>query len=189
MSQVESRDEVIADAVEEAYSRFAPKLLALLMRKLPRRQDADDVCQEIFVQLCRRMRTADLSQIRDLQSYVYGIAHHSLAQFYRRRKSAYVSLDDSLEALEEMKEVPAENSERDMELAVIASQAEKVLASMPPNQRFVALNCIFLGVSTAEVAKKLGVPLRTAERYRCSAMRLLNEALAQGKRLGTHDEP
>jgi RNA polymerase sigma factor (sigma-70 family) len=170
----EKYDDEVVKLVAQLYERYSVVLLRRLVRKLPTRQDADDVCQEIFTTLLKRK---EMQTVENWQYYLYSVANHAISRFYARRVS-HAPIDDSLEALEEMRQVPSESGERDMSLQLLEADIKAAVQKMCPVHRLVALQCVFLGATTLETAQKLGLPVRTVERYRCSVMKQLSDALS-----------
>lgn len=71
-------------ALGETWRRFAPMVLMLAKRTLGSHSEAEDIGQEVFYRLFRRM-----DRLRDpdsLRSYVYGFAVHALKTELRRKR-------------------------------------------------------------------------------------------------------
>ncbi len=60
-----------AAAVQSLIERFEPEVLGLCLRLLHHRQDAEDVCQEVFLRIFRSLRRWDSK--RPLRPWVMGI--------------------------------------------------------------------------------------------------------------------
>lgn len=71
-------------AIGEAWQRFAPMVLALAERGLGSRSDAEDLTQEVFLRVFRRVGT--LRDPTSLRSFVYSIAIRALKSELRFRR-------------------------------------------------------------------------------------------------------
>ncbi len=71
-------------AVSETWRRFAPMVLVTAERVLGSKSEAEDIAQEVFCQVFRRVRT--LRQFESFRSFVYSFAVRLLREELRRRK-------------------------------------------------------------------------------------------------------
>ncbi len=65
------------------YERYAGRLFAAAIVMLGRREDAEDVVQEVFLAMVRSRRR--LSEIEDLTAYLFAALRHATAQHASRR--------------------------------------------------------------------------------------------------------
>src|SRR5262245_18530959 len=122
MSMSASASKKIAEFVGVAYRHYSASLLRRLLKKLPTKQDADDVCQEVFLRL---LRIDDATLIRDPRRYVYTVATHTLAEFYAGREPA-------AEIVNEMTQVAGENGmEEEADREILAARLTAELRAMP----------------------------------------------------------
>jgi RNA polymerase sigma-70 factor (ECF subfamily) len=151
---------------ETAYRELAPRALTIATRVLRDRAAAEDVVQDVFIELWRRPQSYDAS---------------------RGTLSAYVSMLARCRALDRMRAVAARDSADDRaarrDLVGMAapetaadpvlrrertSEAMAALRAVPAPQREAVLLSYGLGLSTSELAAARGLPLGTAK----SRMRL-----------------
>ena len=71
-------------AIGLAWHRFAPMVLAMAERSLGSRSDADDLAQEVFLNVFRSAKT--LREPEKLRSFVYSFAIFGLKSELRRRR-------------------------------------------------------------------------------------------------------
>ena len=127
-------------------------------------QAAEDVTQEIFTQLWFRPSSFDPDR-GSLRAYLFGIAKHRAAEWWRHIRPEAVFPDDAR---------LGKNPERDWMIA-------DALQSLPEDQRMLLWLREVEGQSYAELASILNIPLGTV-RSRLSTARLalrgiwLNEA-------------
>jgi RNA polymerase sigma-70 factor, ECF subfamily len=98
-------------AAEEAWNRYAQMIYGLLRRGLGPDGDVDDLVQDVFLHLFRRVKT--LRDATALRSFVFSIAVHVMrAQLRRRRIRRWVRLSDSGE-LPEVSQPPLDAEARE----------------------------------------------------------------------------
>ena len=71
-------------AIAEAWHRFAPMVTMMAERCLGSSSEAEDVCQEVFYRMLRRVKT--LRQPERLRSFIYSVSLRVLKAELRRRK-------------------------------------------------------------------------------------------------------
>jgi len=148
-------------AYRALYQRYAPILLGLLSRILVDRSEAEDVLQEVFLQIWKK--AGDFDDRR-------GRALHWLATIARNR-----ALDrrSTLESRRRLAAAPMPNlpEEESLDPADEANMAEEVrhlhraLAQIPEAQRRVLLLAYFEGLSQSEIADRIGAPLGTVKSH------------------------
>lgn len=147
-------------AEEQIYRRYAPAVLALLMRLLGRRSDAEDATQDTFVIAFESMK-----QLRDpgaLRTWLLRIAVSQARRRFRRRKllgalGLHTGADDAtLESLV----ADGVSPERRADLATL----DRVLATLPADQRIAWTLRYVEGEELEAVAAACGCSLATAKR-------------------------
>ena len=147
-------------AEEQIYRRHAAMVLALLMRLLGRRSDAEDAAQDTFVIAFESIR-----QLRDpgaLRTWLLRIAVSQARRRFRRRKllgalGLHIGADDAtLESLV----AQGVSAERRADLAAL----DRVLATLPAEQRIAWTLRYVEGEELEAVAAACGCSLATAKR-------------------------
>jgi RNA polymerase sigma-70 factor (ECF subfamily) len=156
-------------AFRQLYERCSPTVLALALRILRSRGEAEDVVQEAFVEAWKRAKSFDPSRGTAF-SFVLAIAR-SRALDRLRSRGAEGRATQAF-ALEEKKAVPLpiESAEQRQD----RERIQGALASLPSEQRAVLELAYFEGLSQTEIAARTGDPLGTVK-TRC---RLALEKLA-----------
>ncbi len=149
------------DALAHIYDRYRVVLFGLLVRILNSREEAEDVLQEVFLQVWRR--AADFDEKR-------GRPFTWLVTLARSRAI------DRLRALASRERVAQagarEESEQVSDAASDAIRAEQrslvtnALAQLPDEQKRALMLAYFDGLTQSEIAKRLGAPLKTRA-YAC----------------------
>ncbi len=166
---IAQRDEA---ALASLYDRYRLILFGLLVRILGSREEAEDILQEVFIQVWRR--AADFDQQRGkpftwLVTLARSRAIDRLRQLSSRERLAIATAQ----------EAPPEASDAAGD-AYRSEQREIVagaLAQLPEDQRQVLLLGYFEGLTQTEIASRLGAPLGTVKTRMRSGMIKLRELL------------
>jgi RNA polymerase sigma-70 factor (ECF subfamily) len=162
-------------AFARVYDRFSPILLGLLLRILHSRAEAEDVLQEVFLQVWQQARSFDATRGRAftwLVTLARSRAIDRLRAVDSRERAAQRSAVDAPPA-------PPAASWADEE-AIRAERAGAVrdaLSELPEEQRQVLLLAYLEGMSQAEIAAAKNQPLGTVKTRTRAGLKKLSEAL------------
>jgi RNA polymerase sigma-70 factor (ECF subfamily) len=177
LSAIAARDEV---ALAQLYDRYRAILFGLVMRILNNREEAEDVLQEVFLQVWRKAEDFDENRGRPFTWLV------TLA------RSRGIDRLRTLAARERVAEAGArEPSEEISDAATDAFKSEQrglvsdALAKLPDEQKRPIMLAYFEGLTQSEIATNLGAPLGTVKTRMRTGMIRLRELLAgQGESFG-----
>ncbi len=165
-------------ALAALYDRYDSILLGLLLRILHSRAEAEDVLQEVFIQIWQRAANFDEARGRGF-TWLVTLARSRAIDRLRSLNSRQRAADASL------REVNGSVGDAS-EDAYHAEQREIVrdaLAQIPEEQRRALLLAYFEGLTQSEIAARLGQPLGTVKTRMRSGMAKLRDLLDQ-KMLG-----
>jgi len=166
VSAIRSGDE---RAMTELYDRYSPLVYSVALRVLADTGNAEDVLQEVFMQLWRNPDLFDSSR-GSLGPWRAVIARNRALDALRRRKSDS-NVDDVIVYVN-----------HDMSAAADRSRAmhkiREVLGGMPGPQRTVLELAYFEGLSHTEIASKTGEPLGTVKTRIRAGLLSLRKAFA-----------
>ena len=169
------RDEA---ALASLYDRYRLILFGLLVRILGSREEAEDILQEVFIQVWRRAEDFDEQRGKPftwLVTLARSRAIDRLRQLSARERLATATAQ----------EAPPEASDAAQD-AYRSEQKEIVegaLAQLPEDQRQTLLLAYFEGLTQSEIAKRLGAPLGTVKTRMRSGMIKLRELLRDRTKL------
>lgn len=161
-------------ALGSLYDRYRLILFALLVRILNSRQEAEDILQEVFIQVWRRAGNFDEKRGKPftwLVTLARSRAIDRLRQLSARERLAVASAE----------EAPPEASDAAVD-AYRSEQKEIVaeaLAQLPEEQRHSLVLAYFEGLTQSEIATRLGTPLGTVKTRMRSGMIKLRELLGE----------
>jgi RNA polymerase sigma-70 factor (ECF subfamily) len=165
---------VPTSGVEALYSEHRGAAFALAYRMLGERGLAEDVVQEAFLNIWRQGFTYDTER-GTARTWLLTIVHHRAIDLMRRQRAkagADTVIDDAvpLPSHEDTWATVAEHLESD--------RVHAAVAKLPPEQRQVIALSYFGGLTHAEIADQVGVPLGTVKGRLRLAMEKLRSALA-----------
>ena len=177
LKAIAARDEA---ALAQLYDRYRAILFGLLMRILNNREEAEDVLQEVFLQVWRKAADFDENRGRPFTWLV------TLA------RSRGIDRLRTLASRERVAEAGArEVSEVISDAATDALKSEQrglvsdALAKLPDEQKRPIMLAYFDGLTQTEIATRLGAPLGTVKTRMRTGMIRLRELLAgQGESFG-----
>jgi RNA polymerase sigma-70 factor (ECF subfamily) len=177
LKAIAARDEA---ALAQLYDRYDRILFGLLMRILNNREEAEDVLQEVFLQVWRKAEDFDETRGRPFTWLV------TLA------RSRGIDRLRALASRERVAEAGArEVSEEISDAATDALKSEQrglvsdALAKLPDEQKRTIMLAYFDGLTQTEIATRLGAPLGTVKTRMRTGMIRLRELLAgQGESFG-----
>ena len=163
------------DSLAALYDRYSSILFSLAQRILNDRPEAEDILQEVFLQVWKNAAKFDETR---------GRAFTWLAVMTRSRALDRLrSLSARRRVIDEDGEVTDRAGTSDAAAAVKQSEDRETvgaaLAQLPENQRDTLLLAYFDGLSQMEIAQRTGVPLGTIKSRTRSAMMRLRELLSR----------
>lgn len=164
-------------ALGALYDRYNSILLGLLLRILHSRSEAEDVLQEVFLQIWQRAANFDEARGRGftwMVTLARSRAIDRLRSLQSRQRADDTALRDTPEQLGDASDDAYHAEQREIVRAA--------LAEIPEEQRRALLLAYFEGLTQSEIAARLGQPLGTVKTRMRSGMTKLRELL--GERMG-----
>jgi len=155
-----------AAAFEELYRRYRDWVVRLALRFTATEEDAYDVLQETFAYFFRKFPGFELTAA--LKTFLYPVVKHIALDLRRKRRPA-ADVDELAEVLP----APA--------VSESASDVARILESLPPLHREVALLRFVDDLSLPQIAAALDVPLGTVKSRLHHAVAALRKANRGGK--------
>ena len=136
-----------------------------------RRDDAEDVVQQVFFELWRARERIDPD--RGVVGFVLGIARNRSIDYLRRQKGVVVDVND-------VRELIGDEGSDLIDRLTWASEVRIGLDSLSADQRESIELAYFAELTQQEIADRLGVPIGTVKARMARGMRRLAERIEKG---------
>jgi RNA polymerase sigma-70 factor (ECF subfamily) len=158
------------DIVARTFERFRVPLLRYLTDLLSRRDEAEDLVQETYLRLMQ-VETIETGRVRAL---IFKVATNLAYDRFRQRRARGPHSDDALLA-----DVPAPNPtpERVVAFEQGVEVVKRALLELKPRCRHVFLLRTTAELGYEEIAQRLGISKRTAEREMQHALEVCQRRL------------
>jgi RNA polymerase sigma-70 factor (ECF subfamily) len=157
-------------ALAELYDRYAPPLLAVARRMLGSGREAEDLLHDVFLEAWRSAH--DYDPVRgSVRAWLVMRCRSRALDRMRATSRAKVVLSERGEMPERLEPAPDLTLRRDQEKALAA------LAALAPEQRQVLELAYFSGLSAAEIAEALDIPIGTVKSRTARGLAQLRQGL------------
>jgi RNA polymerase sigma-70 factor, ECF subfamily len=168
VDRIVARDE---RAVGELYDRHSRLLYGLILRILRDRSEAEEVLQEVFVQVWTRAETYNVT-IGPPAAWLVRIARNRAIDRLRANSVRLRAVESA--PLPEAAETPEARASRSERQSAVA----RALDALPPEQRVLIEQAYFVGLTHVELAERFKLPLGTVKTRIRTGMIALREQLA-----------
>ncbi len=174
MLRIQQQDE---EALGLLYDRYSGVLKSLIMRVIHNDAEADDLLQEIFVELWKQSGTFSPEKGKPLGWIVTLTRRRAIDRL--RKRQAYARVEERFkEQPEQQPESWVHNTmEEDLELNDARRLLQRVMKDLPDPQREAIELAYFKGMSQREVAAHTGIPLGTIKTRLELGLKKISEAL------------
>jgi len=151
------------DALAQLYDRYNGILKALILRVVHNEAEADDLLQEIFMEIWNQAKNFSAQKGKPLGWMVTLARRRAIDGL--RKKQAYVRAEERLQ--NETEQQPDAWVHNATEEAIVLSDTRvlirKVISGLPPAQQQAIDLAFFRGMSQREIAAKTNTPLGTVK--------------------------
>lgn len=153
------------------FEHYYPSLCLFAKRLIDDRETREDIVQEVFFRLWEKRKQITVTS--SAQNYLL-TSVRNLCLNYLRRQEVQQPFEESL-----FDQPDDEEGDRLIQLRELEEQLAQALAQLPPEYRLAFELNRMEGKSLEEVAQRMGVSIRTVERYRDKAIALLQTELKE----------
>lgn len=174
MAQIQAREPA---ALEALYDRYSGILKSLIMGVIHNDAEADDLLQEIFMEIWNQAAHYSAQKGKPLGWIVTLTRRRSIDRL--RKKQAYARAEERLQnETEQQPEAWVHNStEDDIEISDTRRLILNILKNLPVAQREAIDLAFYHGMSQREIAAKTGIPLGTIKTRLELGLKKISEAL------------
>jgi RNA polymerase sigma-70 factor, ECF subfamily len=162
-------------ALAELYDRHSTAVYSLALRVVRRREDAEDVTQQVFTQAWRSSARYDQSR-GVVAAWLLMMARSRAIDCVRRRNPARdgVSDDERLAAIPD----PGPSVEHVVATSEQVERVRTAIDALPEEQRMAVELAYYDGLTHSEIAARTATPLGTVKTRVRSALQTLRAAVA-----------
>jgi RNA polymerase sigma-70 factor (ECF subfamily) len=160
MKAIQAED---ADALSQLYDRYSGILKALVLRVIHNEAEADDLLQEIFMEIWNQAKNFSAQKGKPLGWMVTLARRRAIDGL--RKKQAYARAEERLQhETEQQPDAWVHNAtEEEIVLSDTRVLIRKVINGLPPAQQQAIDLAFFRGMSQREIAAKTNTPLGTVK--------------------------
>ncbi|HEX6715635.1 MAG TPA: sigma-70 family RNA polymerase sigma factor [Pyrinomonadaceae bacterium] len=167
-------------ALAGLYDRYRAILFGLLMRILSNREEAEDVLQEVFLQVWRKAKDFDENRGRPFTWLVTLARSRGIDRLRTLASRDRVTEARAREVSDEISDAATDAFKSEQRGLVT-----KALAQLPDEQKRPLMLAYFDGLTQSEIATRLGAPLGTVKtRMRTGLMNLREMLAGKGESFG-----
>jgi RNA polymerase sigma-70 factor (ECF subfamily) len=161
-------------ALSAIYDRYSPMLFGMLTRILQDRHAAEEVLQDLFLQLWRNASQFDSSR-GSLPAWLMVIARNRAISRLRGARSRELLEENEGDFANTF--ASDQNIEDDASRAELARNVTAALGTLPVEQRHALELAYFEGMTQSEIAARTGCPLGTVKTRVRTALQSLRQIL------------
>ncbi len=158
---------------DELILTYADKIYGFAYAKTHDHHIAEDLAQEILLQLCRR-RADGVTDIEHMDAYIYRISCYTWANFLRKNKPAWEAVrgaDDLAYVADE------EDIAGDYERRELYERLRREVMYLSRTRRKITVMYYYDGLKGEEIAARLGIPTATVRWHMRETKQILKERL------------
>jgi RNA polymerase sigma factor (sigma-70 family) len=174
--------------VSEAIDREQSRLRNFIRRRVPDRDDAEDVLQDVFYELVEAYRM--VKPVEQVTAWLFRVARNRITDLFRRRsrealrnEPAPITADGEILPLEEWLPSPDAGPDAAYARGVLLEELDAALDELSDDQREVFIAHELMGYSFKEIAAQTGLGVNTLLSRKHYAVLHLRERLQ-----AIHDE-
>jgi len=162
-------------AIEECINAYGGLVWALVRRMCPQKEEAEDLVQEIFIDIWKNAGRFDESQASEA-TFIAMITRRRLIDRLRKNKRQIQT-----ESIENLTKDPSQSFDEQIHSSIEARKVAEVFAALRPEQKKVLQLSICQGLSHQEIAELTGMPIGTIKSHARRGLIKVRELLGLNK--------
>jgi RNA polymerase sigma factor (sigma-70 family) len=167
--------------IAEAVARERTRLRNFIRRRVPDREDAEDILQDVFSELVEAYRL--MKPIEQVGAWLFRVARNRIIDRFRKRReepsSEQVAEDGEVLKLEDLLPSPDAGPDAAYARSVLLEELEDAIEELPREQREVFVAHEIEGRSFKEISAATGVSVNTLLSRKHYAVHHLRERLRE----------
>ncbi len=152
-------------SISETIKRDQARLRNFIRKRVPDREDAEDILQDVFYQLIESYRL--MKPVEEVTAWLFRVARNRIIDRFRKKKteplSAHVVTTEDGDELDLEDLLPSADAGPEAAYArnLLFDALDEALDELPPEQSEVFIAHEWMGVSFKDLAEETGVSLNT----------------------------
>lgn len=159
--------------VNEIINRYLKPIFSFTLKRTKTIQDAEDLAQEIVIKIYKNLR--NIESIYNIESYIWRIAHNTLANYYRSKSKSFVgvNIDDLVGKIKCEKTNLEENHIKNESI----NKLKEKIAYLSKLQRQIVILYYYEGKKQEEISQLLDIPKGTVKWHLFDAKKELKKGM------------
>lgn len=155
-------------AFYQLYERYCRKLYAFTLKYIKRKEDAEEIVQEIFIRIWEHRNTIDINS--SFESFLFTIAYNVNISFLRKKsyELKYIEYLKSIQHIENADDLVEKIHFNDLN-----DKIQSLLNKLTPRQREIFKLSREKGLSHGEIAKILNISVNTVKKHMANILAYL----------------
>ncbi|WKK57187.1 MULTISPECIES: RNA polymerase sigma factor [unclassified Sphingobacterium] len=167
------------NAYRELFRLFWNPIYKTIFQHVKSKEQAEDLCQEVFTKVYHRRK--QLSEVRDLQNYIFIIARNCSIDFLRKKSPKA----EHVESLNDFFQDSQPQPDKILEYKQLDSTMQMAINELPQQLKEVFIKSRIEGLSHEEIAKQVGISVFSSKTYIVRALQRIRKSLQQHEALRT----
>lgn len=160
-------------ALETIFRTYYPGLVGFVRRYVKGTDIAEELVQDLFLKIWSRR--GSLGEIDSVKTYLYRAARNTALNHLRRRKLEHEWMEKEASIVSED---PGQEGDEPVTESELAMAVRSAVDKLPPRCREVFVLSRDGGLTYSEIAKSLGISIKTVETQMGRALKALRSSLS-----------
>ena len=154
-------------AVEQLVKKYQPQLKSFIRKRVPNKEDAEDILQDVFYQLIKAVEET-VNPIEQVTAWLYRVTRNIIINKSKKKQEEELpsyQYDEDENVLKEFSEVLFNDDNPTPETEYLRSlvwkELETALSELPVEQRKIFELTELEGLPVKEIAENTGIPVNT----------------------------
>lgn len=162
---------------DQLFDMYHKKIYFFCMKNGLCAEDSEEIVQEVFVKFWNSRNGIDPN--KNVQAYLYTIARNTIFDEYKKRIKRKAAEDYQLHILQ-----PSNNTQETVAYNELEELIAKTLRDLPEKRKLVFELSRYKGLSNKEIAKQMGITVKTVEAHLTLALQEFRAAFKQAEIIG-----
>ena len=160
------------EAYRLLYDLYYPKLLQIARGYIPKKEDAEELVQDVFLKVWKKRHTININT--NIDGYLFRMMRNACLDFLRSKKNA-LNINNNVTQLEAALNYKALTNDTASMILVkeLELQIMKAIELLPEKCKTVFLKSRFEGLKTKEISEELQISHKTVEGHITKAIKHL----------------